>query len=312
GVPIIELNGTVQPDGNGLSINGGNTTVRGLVINRFHFTGISIITNGGNRVEGCYIGTDAAGTIALPNGDDGVSISSSNNVVGGTGPAQHNLISGNGGAGVDISRFCCSGDTSSIVGNVVQGNYIGVNATGSAGIANLQEGVRVSSVNANLPVTGNLVGGTQPGAGNVISGNHGIGVNLEGFWVTNNTVQGNLIGTDSTGDFAIANDRDGIAVTGSNNLIGGSTAGARNVISGNGRSGSGSGGGNGVGLNGAGPLPVANIIQGNIIGVNATLTAAIPNLLQGIGISNGSNNVIGGPAAGEGNIIAFNGSDGVV
>src|SRR4029453_841325 len=151
---------------------GGNSSVRGLVINRFHFTGILINNNGGNHVEGCYIGTDATGTIAQSNGDDGVSISTSNNVVGGTSPAQHNLISGNNGAGVDISRFCCSGDTSSIVGNVIQGNYIGVNSTGPAPITNLLQGVRISSVNANLPVTNNLVGGTQPGAGNLISGNH--------------------------------------------------------------------------------------------------------------------------------------------
>lgn len=310
GVPIIELNGTVQPDGNGLFITGGNSTVRGLVINRFHFTGILINSGNGNRIEGCYIGTDATGTIARPNGDDGVSISTSDNVIGGTSAAQRNLISGNSGAGIDISRFCCSGDTSAIVGNVVQGNYIGVDSTGSAAIPNLLQGVRISSVNANLPVTNNLVGGTQPGSGNVISGNHGIGVDLEGFWVTNNTVQGNLIGTDATGDYAIPNDRDGVSVTGSNNLIGGSTASARNVISGNGINSS--GGGNGVGLNGSGPLPVSNVIQGNIIGANATLTAPIPNFQHGVAISNGSNNVIGGPAAGEGNIIAFNGSDGVV
>jgi hypothetical protein len=308
GVPIIELNGTVQPDGNGLFITGGNSTVRGLVINRFHFTGILINNNGGNHVEGCYIGTDATGTIAQSNGDDGVSISTSNNVVGGTSPAQHNLISGNNGAGVDISRFCCSGDTSSIVGNVIQGNYIGVNSTGSAAIPNLLQGVRISSVNANLPVTNNLVGGTQPGAGNLISGNHGIGVDLEGFWVTNNTVQGNLIGTDATGNFAIPNDRDGMAVTGSNNLIGGPTAGARNVISGNGRL---AGDGNGVSMHASGPIPMGNIVQGNIIGANATLTAPLPNLAHGLAVS-GSNQIIGGTAAGEGNVIAFNGYDGVV
>jgi hypothetical protein len=310
GVPIIELNGSSQPDGNGLFITAGNSTVRGLVINRFLFAGILINTNGGNRVEGCYIGTDATGAIAQSNGDDGIAISTSNNVVGGTSAAQHNLISGNRGIGVDISRFCCSGDMSSIVGNVVQGNYVGVNANGTAAIPNLQQGVRVSSVNANLPVTNNLVGGTQPGAGNLISGNHADGVSLEGFWVTNNSVQGNLVGTDATGNFAIPNERDGVVVSGSNNLIGGPTPGARNIISGNGINAS--GGGDGVSLDGSGPLPVGNIIQGNIIGANATLTAPVPNFQHGVAIGNGSNNIVGGTGAGEGNVIAFSGYNGVV
>jgi Calx-beta domain len=306
GVPIIELNGTVQPDGNGLFITGGNSTVRGLVINRFHFTGILINNGSGNRVEGCYIGTDSTGTIAQPNGDDGVSISTSNNVIGGTTPTQHNVISGNQGAGIDISRFCCTGDTSSITGNVVQGNFIGVNSTGSAAIPNLLQGVRISNVNSNVPVTNNLVGGTQPGAGNLISGNHGVGIDLEGNLVTNNSVQGNFIGTDATGSFAVPNDRDGITITGNGNLIGGPTAGARNVISGNGRAGA---GGNGVSVNSF--IFVANIIQGNIIGANATLTAPLPNVQYGVLITT-PNHIVGGTAPGEGNIIAFNGFDGVL
>ncbi len=307
GAPLIELDGSNQADGNGLSIDGGDSTVRGLVINRFHFNGISIGSKGGNRVEGCYIGTDVTGTVARPNGSIGISISSSNNIIGGATMAARNVISGNNGIGVDVSRFCCTGNSSPITQNLIQGNYIGVNAAGNTAIPNTREGIRISSVNANVPVTGNIVGGTQPGAGNVVSGNHSDGVSLDGFYVRSNMVQGNFMGTDATGGFAIPNDGNGLSVTGSDNLIGGSSPGARNVISGNGRNASGVSGGNGVGL-GTGS---GNIVRGNIIGANAALTAPLPNFLHGLALG-GTNNIIGGTAAGEGNIIAFNGLDGIV
>ena len=82
GVPIIELNGNGLA-ANGLSISGGNTTVRGLVINRFTGTAINVFNGGGNVIEGNYIGTDTTGTIARPNTGNGVSITSANNRVGG-------------------------------------------------------------------------------------------------------------------------------------------------------------------------------------------------------------------------------------
>ena len=306
GSPIIEIDSSALVEGNGLHLAGGDSTVRSLVINRSYFDGIAF-SKGGNRVEGCYIGTDVTGTFPRPNGGNGISSSGSNNFFGGTTAATRNVISGNNGAGIDMSRACCTGDESSITGNVIRGNYIGVNAAGSAAIPNQGDGIRMSSVNANVPVTGNFVGGTQPGAGNVVSGNHHEGVELEGFHLSNNTVQGNFIGTDATGNFAIANDGDGLAVTGGNNLIGGSSAGARNVISGNGRPGSGVSGGTGVAL---GERP-GNIVQGNIIGMNASLTAPLPNLQHGLALG-GTNSVIGGVNPGEGNVIAFNGFDGIV
>src|SRR6185436_20383658 len=106
GVPIIELDGSLQPDGNGLVISGGDSTVRGLVINSFRFNGIVIDTKGGNRVEGCYIGTDATGTVARANGADGSNVSVSNKTIGGATAAARNVLSGNKESGIDISRFC--------------------------------------------------------------------------------------------------------------------------------------------------------------------------------------------------------------
>jgi hypothetical protein len=307
GFPIIEIDSAYLVEGSGLHLAGGDSTVRSLVINRSYFDGIAFGLKGGNRVEGCYLGTDVSGTIPRPNGGNGISAPSSNNIIGGTTAATRNVISGNNWAGIDISRACCTGDESPITGNVIRGNYIGVNAAGSAAIPNQREGIRMSSVNANVPVTGNFVGGTDPGAGNVVSGNHFDGVDLDGFHLSNNTVQGNFIGTDATGNFAIPNDGSGLVVTGSSNLIGGSSAGARNVISGNGRAGSGVSGGTGVEL---GTRP-GNIVQGNVIGMNAATTAPIPNLEHGLALG-GTNSVIGGVNPGEGNVIAFNGYDGIV
>jgi hypothetical protein len=311
GIPIIELNGAVQPDGFGLSLTGGNNTVRSLVLNGFHSHALIFTVNGGNRVEGCYIGTDITGAVANRNGGTGLVIKVSNNIIGGNTPAQRNVISGNGEAGIDINR-CCNGDVPPVTGNVIQGNYIGVNAAGNRGLANQRQGIRMSTVNTGADVTGNMIGGTQAGAGNVISGNHFEGILLESTRVKNNSVQGNFIGTDATGSYSIPNDGDGVSISGTENLIGGSVPGARNVISGNGRGGSGISGGNGIslGIAGAGNVGPGNVVQGNIIGANAALTAALPNWQHGIAISQ-SNSVVGGVGPGEANIIAFSGADGI-
>src|ERR1051326_6170076 len=96
----IQLSGAVANSAAGLLISAGNSTVRGLVINRFNFYGIYLQTNGGNVVAGNYIGTDATGTgsFAAPNNGSGVFMNSANNTIGGLTPADRNLISGNGNA----------------------------------------------------------------------------------------------------------------------------------------------------------------------------------------------------------------------
>jgi hypothetical protein len=138
-------------------------------------------------------------------------------------------------------------------------------------------------------------GGHQAtGAGNVISGNGLYGVRLIGG--SGNRVQGNLIGTDVTGTRALGNGTFGVTIeSGLDNLIGGATPGARNVISANGT--------------GVAVLVNQTSVQGNLIGTDVTGSAALGN---GIGVLiTGSNNTIGGTAAGEGNTIAFNTGAGV-
>ena len=158
GKPIVELNGaSVGANGDGLQLYGGNSTVRGLVINRCKRDGIHIAgPYGTNVIQGNYLGIDLTGTLALSNGMGGVTIyRSAGNLVGGTNASARNVISGGNQHGVYLQ------DTESI-GNRVQGNFIGTDVTGKKDLGNLKNGVYLSC----SPL--NVIGGTVTGAGNVI------------------------------------------------------------------------------------------------------------------------------------------------
>jgi probable HAF family extracellular repeat protein len=205
------------------NIVGGTATGAGNLISGNRLAGVAI-SGGGNMVAGNRIGTDVTGTGAVPNGT-GVYVtgSLSDNTIGGASPGAGNLISGNRLDGVAIA---------SGTGNVVQGNRIGTDVSGTAAVPN-HHGIEL------LPgSSGTLVGGTAPGAGNVISGNHQDGV---GIYSDDNVFQGNWIGTDVTGNRALGNGRNGVAIrafeAGYNNLIGNTTSGGANVIAHNGRDG---------------------------------------------------------------------------
>jgi parallel beta-helix repeat protein len=288
GTPIIELDGSnVTVSDNGLQIVAGNSTIRGLVINGFMDDGIDIETNGSNTIVGNHIGTNVLGDMSIANGGNGIAIQSDNNVIGGTTAADRNLISGNIGPGIRLNLNAS--------GNVIQGNYIGTVASGSTSLPNSGDGILIEG-NSNS----NTIGGAAPGAGNVISGNFGDGISLQS---DNNTVQGNLIGTNATGTSAIGNGVRGIEIdSASGNLIGGSTASTRNVISGNGD----------AGVLIFGPSATGNTIKGNYIGPDISGTLAIGNTDDGIRLESGaSNNTIGGASAGEGNVISDNGDEGI-
>ena len=142
--------------------------------------------------------------------------------------------------------------------------------------------------------TGNTIGGTTAGSGNVISANAGDGVDDIG--ANSNVIVGNWIGTNATGTAALGNGGDGIFVSGSSSvMIGGTAAGAGNLISGNATS--------GVEINGS----TGTLIQGNLIGLDQTGTRALGNHGAGVLIDNGSvSNTIGAPAAGGRNFISGN------
>lgn len=289
GSPVVVLNGeNAGANVNGLTITGGGSIIRGLVINRFSRHGIRIETGTGNIIEGNYIGTDVTGTIDQGNLSFGVSIVSSNNRIGGVFPGSGNVISGNDFGGVIIGL----GTGAPLTGNVVQGNIIGLNAAGTAAVGNSFSGLWIR--NNTAPV----VGGTNAAARNIISGNADYGLQLDA--VTDAVIEGNYIGTNRAGTTAIPNVIAGIYIlNASNNRIGGTAAGAGNVISGNGR---------GILLNAVGDGATSgNLIQGNIIGLNPAGTTAIPNTIAGISLlSSSSGNTIGGVAAGARNIISGN------
>lgn len=288
-VLLIEINGTSAGATACLRITGGSSTVRGLVINRCGGQGIQL-TVGGNLVNGNFIGTDPTGTIKRANASSGIDISSSpNNTIGGVTPSARNLISGNNASGVVIN-----GATST--GNVVSGNFIGTNAAGTAALGNAQ-GVTIAGGASNT------IGGTVAGARNIISGQSSSGGVILTGGATLNVVQGNYIGTNALGTAAIGNSA-GIFTLGStpNNLIGGTVAGSRNVIS-----------GNTLGFFLASTSGAVNTrVEGNFIGTNASGTASVGNIIGVDMFQDSSNNIIGGTAAGAGNVIAFNNGRGIL
>jgi CSLREA domain-containing protein len=291
---LVELDGSsAGPGANGLTISAGESTVRGLVINRFAANGIAMLTAGNNVIAGNFIGTDTTGTVALGNGDNGVFIEDvSNNIIGGITPEMRNVISGNVGDGIDIMQV--NGVSTS---NLVQGNFLGTDRTGTNPLGNGDDGIELNGVS-------NTIGGILAGARNVISGNGFNGIAIFNATASNNLVQGNLIGTDVTGTGRLGNSNDGVLIDSApGNTIGGTLAGAQNVISSNGRY--------GVGI--FDPEANGNGIQGNFIGTDITGTADLGNGAGGVAIfNNATNNTIGGTDVGMGNTIAFNATPGVL
>jgi titin len=284
----IELNGSVAGAVNGLVINANNTTIEGLNIQKFAGDGIALVVGNNCLIAGNFIGTDATGTMAAANGV-GVEISngSHNNTIGGTVAGARNVISGN------TTGIFISGSNTS--GNVVQGNYIGTDVTGGAALGNRSDGVDLVG-----GATDNTVGGAVPAARNVISGNLTEGALLSGFG--SNALLGNYIGISAAGGAGVPNRSGGVKLANGarGNTIGGTVAGAGNVISGN--------DGDGILLNDA----PANQVLGNLIGTNAAGTAALPNG-RGIKLINfATDNLIGGTTPGARNVISGNAVDGIL
>lgn len=232
GGPILDIN--CSPLG-GRCLVDGLVVVRGLVLNnggtgagssgiRFNGSGI--------RVEGNFIGTDPSGTVARPNGF-GIEMSHSgptDAVIGGTEPAQRNLISGNRFDGVSLGGNPANPPQDR---TRVQGNYIGTDASGLNALGNGRDGI-TSGLSKNL-----RVGGAEPGAGNVIAANGRTGVFMAASTTTSlrtvdAVVQGNHIGVGADGTTPLGNTAEGVLMNHSGHVIGGTDAGAGNVIAHNG------------------------------------------------------------------------------
>ncbi len=287
---------TIESSGN--TIGGTSATARNVVSGSVVGLAIGIIVNSGtdNLIEGNYIGTNAAGTGALPNGV-GINVTGgSGTTIGGAtsspGTGAGNVISGNDGDGLDLTTG--SSDTTVI------GNIIGLDPTGTVALEN---GSDTDGNGISTGSTGDTIGGTIAADRNIISGNYLRGITLGG---TDEVVEGNFIGTDITGIIAIGNGLlPGYAamyVSGSGNTIGGTVAGARNLLDGSGTE--------GIRLDST--TSVDNLVAGNYIGVNVAGTGALGNHLFGVLISNGATgNTIGGPSTAYANVISGNSNFGV-
>jgi hypothetical protein len=238
----------------------------------------------GNTVVGNKIGTTPDGSAIPAEGSNakGVYVTGAINVVGGVSPDKRNIISGHA-TGVEIEGTFATD-------NVVVGNYIGTDADGLVDLGNA-EGVFVTE-----GASGNYIGGTLPGEGNLISGNDVFNVVI--YNASNNTVSGNIIGPDLVGGGGTMANGTGVQISGPalNN-----TVGPGNVISGN---------GHGVYMEGGGTS--GNIVRGNLIGTDVSGNAPVPNAV-GVAIESGPRfNLVGAVAAGDGNLIAFSTFDGVL
>ncbi len=175
--------------------------------------------------QGNYIGLNAAGDTAVGNLGNGVSLGNltSGATIGGSAARNGNVISGNAGHGVWAGPYSS--------GNLIQGNFIGTDATGNAAVGNQLSGILL---NGNGTIVGGLT--SLPGrfAGNLISGNAQLGITTLG---SDSTIQGNIIGLNLAGNSSLKNHFGGIGNAGggsSQTQIGGTNPQARNVISGNG------------------------------------------------------------------------------
>ncbi|MGO9469960.1 MAG: beta strand repeat-containing protein, partial [Isosphaeraceae bacterium] len=220
----------------GVSPTGASAvTDEGNVVSGNGYDGVQLTNSADNNViAGNKIGTDLSGTVAIGNTADGVEIDSGcvANTIGGTTSGSGNVISANGNSVGGYSSCGVLIYGTGATSNVVQGNMIGTDAAGTAGLGNVLAGVEIENGAAS-----NVIGGTNAGAGNVISANGKYGVWITGNSTASNAVQGNWFGTDISGTLALGNSGSGVEIdSGADwNTIGGATAEAGNLITNNGQ-----------------------------------------------------------------------------
>lgn len=285
---------------------GGTDPGQGNLSSGNRFQGIDVGSDeggDGNIIQGNFLGTDVTGEYAIPNGGTGLFLSGAgSNVVGGQAfdggdcDGACNLISGNVSHALQV-QF--NGSTN----NVIQGNYIGTDISGTEALPNgttTQFGAAALILGSSAG-TGTIIGGTDPLAANLISGNASLGVELDSTSLSGSTIQGNLIGTDVSGKLALPNAVGVLIDEAQDTLLGGTESGAGNVISGN----------LGDGIQIVDTNATGNVVQGNHIGVD----------IDGEALGNGGDGVvvqqdkggqlIGGTEAAAANVIAHNGGNGV-
>ncbi len=270
--PIVEIDGQLTPDDNtvaaGLHVTAGGSEIRGLVINRFDNRAVLLETDGGNVVAGNYLGLNTAGDAGFAGsmafGGIEVRSGSADNVIGGPAESDRNVV----WRGIWIR-----GATS--FANDIVNNYVGLDSTGTDGLGGF--GIHVFDP-PNTQILDNLVASVS------------IGIDVSGSAPDGTVIQGNRLGIDASGAAAIPSSAGGIQVqTGTDTIIGGPAPGEANVISGH--------AGRGVTI---GSAAVDTVVEGNLIGVDATGQVALGNGANGIQ-DGGSGTTI------RGNVVSGNG-----
>jgi CSLREA domain-containing protein len=267
---------------------GGFGTGEGNVISGNGLWGISMWSGQYNLIAGNHVGTNAAGTGAVPNGE-GVSITGgSDSIIGGMQPEGRNVISGNRGHGVHVSGPGWATD--------IFNNYIGTSPSGGAALGNGGAGIRIAD--SELTRVG------SPDAGNVISGNVGSGIEIEDTAADgaarSTLVHNNRIGTNAAGNAALGNGSDGVALINTQEVtLGGRGPDEGNVISGNRR----------AGVLISGLNSIYNTVEGNYIGTDASGSQDVGNGEAGVRLADSYYNQIGTEEAG--NVISGNDGPGV-
>lgn len=286
-VPRIAIDATSAS--RGVDIGGDRVEVRGLAVHSAQSVGI-FVEGREIVVAGNHVGINAAGTALRPNGDFGVEIYGRDNVIGGPAAEDRNVIAGGEAINVRVRAG---------TGHVIEGNRIGTNAAGTAGLDNL------GAYGAMVDTGGNEV------RGNVIAAEF-VGLELLG---DGNTVQGNLIGTNAAGNAAIPSGLGVNVEGGDDNLIGGTAADEANVISGNAFGGLQIEAGDATDPEEEIGPGTGNKVKGNFVGTDASATIALPNGvgfgLAGLAIAISDHNTIGGSEPGAGNVIAANDGEGL-
>jgi hypothetical protein len=291
----VVLDGSLVATGVCLSFETNDSRMRGLVVQNCSDVGV-LVKGDRNKFRGNYIGTDETGSMAAPNGTgmliggiatDGTPVGNEN-IIGGLEVAKRNLISGNDEIGLHVDG----------ADNIIRGNIIGSDPTTTIDLGN--GGGASGSLNGGVVVEGpnNHIGGTAPGALNVISGNSN-GIYLRGN-SAGTEVLGNHIGTDLVGSSNSIGLRnvDGVFIEGNGNRVGSDAPGGGNVISNNVS--------NGIEIAGD-----DNTVEGNYVGLDSTGAVAVPNISSGI-LVHGSNNRIGGQTDGARNVVSGNIGGGIV
>ena len=265
------------------NIIGGSTTAERNIVSGNSHVGIRVANSNNNIIKGNYVGLNRTGDAALLN-YDGISIegTSKYNTVGGYNAAERNYVSGNDAYGIPVFGTGCNY-------NSIIGNYVGTDISGAVAIPNTY------GVLFDDGASYNMLGGYEPGAGNLLSGNSGYGVFLYNPGTQRDSVIGNLIGTDATGTLALPNG-NGIVVDGPtfNHFM------DSNVISGNLQ--------NGIVLHLLGTDN--NVMVRNKIGTDISGTQPLGNGFDGVRLGEGPRYTLVG-RTGEGNIIAYNGGNGI-